>query len=84
MNRFSPPYLFLTYLFFPIDLAVSLAQASDPYVAQAKKEGYRARSAFKLIEMDKKLRLFRPHAKSVFLDLGYTQWDIEIDMMPKS
>lgn len=29
---------------------------NDPYVKRAKEEGYRARSAYKLIEIDKKVR----------------------------
>lgn len=33
---------------------------NDPYVQRAQKEGYRARSSYKLIELDEKDRLFRP------------------------
>ena len=33
---------------------------NDPYVKRAQKEGYRARSSYKLIELDEKDRLFRP------------------------
>lgn len=43
-------------------------QLNDPYVAQAKKDGYRSRAAYKIIEMDDKFGLFKP-GKSV-LDLG--------------
>ena len=43
-------------------------QLNDPYVAAAKREGYRARSAFKLIEIDDKHRLLKPGARVV--DLG--------------
>ncbi len=43
-------------------------QLNDPYVAEAKRRGYRSRAAFKLIEMDDKLRLLRPGARVV--DLG--------------
>jgi 23S rRNA (uridine2552-2'-O)-methyltransferase len=32
---------------------------TDPYVQQAKKLGYRSRSAFKIIELDEKFKLFR-------------------------
>lgn len=35
-------------------------QASDPYVKQARSRGYRARAAFKLIELDERDRFFRP------------------------
>jgi 23S rRNA (uridine2552-2'-O)-methyltransferase len=40
----------------------------DPYVKQAQKDGYRARAAYKLLEINEKDRLFRP-GMSV-LDLG--------------
>jgi len=41
---------------------------SDPYVKQAHKDGYRARSAYKLIELNEKDRLIRPGMR--ILDLG--------------
>lgn len=43
-------------------------QLNDPYVAEAERLGYRSRSAFKLMEMDKKLDLLKPGMKIV--DLG--------------
>jgi 23S rRNA (uridine2552-2'-O)-methyltransferase len=43
-------------------------QLNDPYVARAKREGYRSRAAFKLIEIDDKHRLIKPGARVV--DLG--------------
>jgi 23S rRNA (uridine2552-2'-O)-methyltransferase len=43
-------------------------QLNDPYVAAAKREGFRARSAFKLIEIDDKHRLLKPGRRVV--DLG--------------
>jgi 23S rRNA (uridine2552-2'-O)-methyltransferase len=43
-------------------------QLSDPYVEEAQRRGYRARSAFKLAQMDDKLRLIRRGAR--VLDLG--------------
>ena len=43
-------------------------QLNDPYVARARREGYRSRAAFKLIEIDDKYRLFRPGQRIV--DLG--------------
>jgi 23S rRNA (uridine2552-2'-O)-methyltransferase len=43
-------------------------QLNDPYVARAKREGWRSRAAFKLIEIDDKYRLFRPGQK--IIDLG--------------
>jgi 23S rRNA (uridine2552-2'-O)-methyltransferase len=43
-------------------------QLNDPYVARAKREGFRGRAAFKLIEIDDKHRLLRRGARVV--DLG--------------
>ena len=43
-------------------------QLNDPYVARARREGWRSRAAFKLIEMDEKFHLLRPGARVV--DLG--------------
>jgi len=41
---------------------------NDPYVKLAQKEGYRARAAYKLKEIDEELRLIRPG--QVVVDLG--------------
>jgi 23S rRNA (uridine2552-2'-O)-methyltransferase len=41
---------------------------SDPYVRMAQREGYRARAAYKLKEIDEAFRLFRPG--QVVVDLG--------------
>lgn len=43
-------------------------QLNDPYVHRAKKEGYRSRAAFKLLEMDDRFKFLKP-GKTV-LDLG--------------
>jgi 23S rRNA (uridine2552-2'-O)-methyltransferase len=43
-------------------------QLNDPYVARAKREGYRSRAAYKLAEIDDKTRLLKPGARVV--DLG--------------
>jgi 23S rRNA (uridine2552-2'-O)-methyltransferase len=43
-------------------------QLNDPYVAEARRLGYRSRAAFKLIELDDRFRLLRPGARVV--DLG--------------
>jgi 23S rRNA (uridine2552-2'-O)-methyltransferase len=43
-------------------------QLNDPYVARAKREGFRSRAAFKLTEIDDKNRLLKSGAKVV--DLG--------------
>ena len=43
-------------------------QLNDPYVARAKREGYRSRAAFKLTEIDDKARFLKKGARVV--DLG--------------
>jgi 23S rRNA (uridine2552-2'-O)-methyltransferase len=43
-------------------------QLNDPYVAEARRLGYRSRAAFKLIELDERFRLLRPGHRAV--DLG--------------
>lgn len=43
-------------------------QASDPYVARAHKDGYRARAAYKLIEMNEKFKFLKNG--QVVVDLG--------------
>ncbi|MBI1867379.1 MAG: RlmE family RNA methyltransferase [Methylocystis sp.] len=43
-------------------------QLNDPYVARAKREGYRARAAYKLIELDERFHLLKPGLRIV--DLG--------------
>lgn len=43
-------------------------QLNDPYVARAKREGYRSRAAFKIIELNEKFHLFKPGGRIV--DLG--------------
>jgi 23S rRNA (uridine2552-2'-O)-methyltransferase len=43
-------------------------QLNDPYVEEAKRQGYRSRAAFKLIEIDDKHHLLKPGA--TVIDLG--------------
>lgn len=43
-------------------------QLNDPYVARAQSEGYRARSAYKLVEIDERYHLLAPGQRVV--DLG--------------
>lgn len=43
-------------------------QAADPYVARAHKDGYRARAAYKLIEMDERFHFLKNN--QVVVDLG--------------
>jgi 23S rRNA (uridine2552-2'-O)-methyltransferase len=65
------------------DLASTLwleRQLNDPYVTEAKKLGYRSRAAFKLAQLDDKLKLLRPGMRIVDLGAapgGWTQVAIE-------
>jgi 23S rRNA (uridine2552-2'-O)-methyltransferase len=43
-------------------------QLNDPYVGRARRDGYRSRAAYKLIEIDDKHRIIKPGARVV--DLG--------------
>jgi 23S rRNA (uridine2552-2'-O)-methyltransferase len=43
-------------------------QLSDPYVARAKRDGFRSRAAYKLAEIDDKYRVLKPGA--LVVDLG--------------
>lgn len=43
-------------------------QLNDPFVAQAKRDGYRSRAAYKILELDEKFGLFKPGQR--ILDLG--------------
>jgi len=43
-------------------------QLNDPYVAEAKRQGYRSRAAFKLIELDDRFHVLKPGQR--VLDLG--------------
>jgi 23S rRNA (uridine2552-2'-O)-methyltransferase len=55
-------------------------QLNDPYVAEAKKRGYRSRAAFKLLQLDDQLRFLKPGARVVDLGTapgGWTQVSVE-------
>ena len=43
-------------------------QLNDPYVAQAKRDGYRSRAAYKLLEIDRRYRILKGGQR--ILDLG--------------
>jgi len=47
-----------------------IKQQRDPFFRQAKIQGYRSRSAFKLIEMNKKFKFLKKN--TFLLDLGST------------
>jgi 23S rRNA (uridine2552-2'-O)-methyltransferase len=51
-------------------------QLSDPYVAEARRLGYRSRSAFKLIEIDDKFRFLKPGGRVVDLGAAPGGWSL--------
>ena len=38
-----------------------LRQLNDPYVGQARMDGWRSRAAYKIIEIDEKFKIFIPN-----------------------
>jgi 23S rRNA (uridine2552-2'-O)-methyltransferase len=49
-------------------------QLNDPYVQEAQRRGYRARSAFKLIEIDERYRLLKTGMRVVDLGAAPGSW----------
>jgi 23S rRNA (uridine2552-2'-O)-methyltransferase len=49
-------------------------QLNDPYVEEARRRGYRARSAFKLLEIDDRYRLLKPGMSVVDLGAAPGSW----------
>ena len=49
-------------------------QLNDPYVKQAKAEGYRSRAAYKLIELDEKFGLLKGASRVVDLGIAPGGW----------
>ena len=49
-------------------------QLNDPYVKQAKAEGYRSRAAYKLIELDEKFGLLKGSSRIVDLGIAPGGW----------
>lgn len=55
-------------------------QLNDPYVAEARKRGYRSRAAFKLLQLDDQFHFLKPGARVVDLGAapgGWTQVSVE-------
>ena len=55
-------------------------QLNDPYVAEARKRGYRSRAAFKLLQLDDQFHFLKPGARIVDLGAapgGWTQVAVE-------
>lgn len=55
-------------------------QLNDPYVRQARVDGYRSRAAYKLVEIDQKYRILKPGQKVIDLGAcpgGWTQVAVE-------
>src|SRR5258708_1605084 len=55
-------------------------QLNDPYVGEAKRQGYRSRAAFKLLQLDDRFHLLRPGRRIVELGCapgGWTQVAVE-------
>jgi 23S rRNA (uridine2552-2'-O)-methyltransferase len=49
-------------------------QLNDPYVRRARAEGWRARAAFKLIELDERFHLIKPRARVIDLGAAPGSW----------
>lgn len=62
-------------------------QLNDPYVSEARRQGYRSRAAFKLRELDERFGLLRPGQRVVDLGAapgGWTQVAVEVVRPAKS
>ena len=60
-------------------------QLNDPYVKQAKAEGYRSRAAYKLIEMDEKFGILRGSKRIVDLGIAPGGWaQVARKVVPKA
>jgi len=57
-------------------------QINDPYVQEAKRQGYRSRAAFKLIELNDKLKFLKPHTQVIDLGAAPGGWtEVLVDLI---
>ena len=49
-------------------------QLNDPYVAAAKRDGYRSRSAYKLMQLNDRFELLKPDMKVIDLGAAPGSW----------
>ena len=59
-------------------------QRRDTYVRQSKVDGYRARSAYKLIEIDKKFKIFRGGMSVIDIGAAPGSWSQYVSRVVKS
>lgn len=60
-------------------------QLNDPYVAEAKKRGYRSRAAFKLLQLDEKYHFLKPGGRVVDLGAAPGGWtQVAVDRVHSS
>ncbi len=92
-GRTTPERLKTAWKRTPSQQAWLTRQINDPFAAKARAHGYRSRAAFKLTELDDKLRLLKPRARVVDLGAapgGWTQVALErgvthivgVDLLP--
>jgi 23S rRNA (uridine2552-2'-O)-methyltransferase len=92
-GRAKPVRLKTAKLRTPSSQAWLQRQLNDPFVAEARSKGYRSRAAFKLTEIDDRLRLLKPGVRVVDLGAapgGWTQVALErgvtavagVDLLP--
>ena len=59
-------------------------QLNDPYVAAAKRDGYRSRAAYKLLQMHEQHKLFKPGMKVVDLGAAPGGWAQVVSRLVKA
>ena len=59
-------------------------QRRDIYVRQSKVDGYRARSAYKLIEIDEKFKIFKGGLSVIDIGAAHGSWSQESSKVMKN